>query len=437
MEKDKKLFKPANEKQREFLYSKKRYVLLSGAVAAGKSLLGLQKGVMLNMFYPGNRGLVCRKESVSLKQSTLRTLFEQVMPVEWIVNYNKQEGVLIHRTPIDGVYSTIVFGGLDKRADQTYPTKIGSTEYGWIFVDEGTEIDLGDWSMLSTRLRYKIPRYSDERNNNLPRQIFTATNPDSPNHWMYKFFFIDRDDNRQAVLTTPYDNPYLSEEYLKSLERSLVGVTKERLLYGKWVQAEGIIYDTFDIRKHVVPQSKLLFKVNNDGSHSFDPKLYKAVYFGADSNFPLPRAALIIGIHGDNKVDVLDEFYRERSPIEELGKWLTDWSEKLGRGIIGFHDPSGASDIATLNKFKGVICEKANNEVIAGISEVSRHFTNDLIRINESCVNLIKEINSYKWKKDGVPDKKDDHSCDSLRYILNSIKKKQTPDRSRGRPIFF
>lgn len=406
-------FSSANEKQERFLYSLKKYLMMSGAVAAGKSLLGCHKGFMLNMKYPGNRGLICRKEARSLPGSTIHTLLEQVIPSEWIVSYNQMKGELIHRTPNPNVNSTIMFSGLDKKADQTYPTKIGSTEYGWIFVDEGVELDEGDWMMLSTRLRYKIPRYTEEQNSMIPRQMFTATNPGSPYHWLHKFFIEKKNDDRDVIYTTPYDNPFLPKGYLNVLESSLTGVSRERLLKGKWVVAEGVIYDSFSEENHVIEEEDLL---------PFED--YKGIIVGADSNYPSPRAALIIGIRGDG-IDIIDEFYKTNSHVEELSEWIADFYRKSSRFMDIYHDPSDASAINKLSLTAGCSCTKADNTVIGGISEVSRYFNNNTIRINKKCVNLIKELLSYRWetnKEGDKPLKENDHAVDALRYGLYTHK---------------
>ena len=437
MEQETKVFAPVNRQQEAFLNSIKRYLLMSGAVGAGKSYIGLLKGLMNNMRYPGNRGLVCRKEAASMTGSTLKTLFEQILPADWIVSYNQQKGELWHRTTIDGVLSSIFFSGLDKKASQQYPTKIGSTEYGWIFVDEGTELELGEWEMLSTRLRFQIKRYTKKQNDIIPRQLFTATNPDAPTHWMHKFFFESKDEDRKYYLTTPYDNPKLPKGYLRFLENTLTGIQRDRLLHGKWVGAEGLIYKSFDINKHLTDEKHLLQEVYPDQSTKFNIRLYKQVIFCADANYPLPRAGLIIGIKGEGHVDIIDEFYQENAHVENLIDWLKPWVEKLGRGIQGYHDPSDPDAIDTINKAPGLICDKADNKVIPGISEVARYFDKDLIKINKTCVNLIKELQSYAWKKNAEgesPIKKDDHLVDALRYGLNSIK--QSPIPSRGRAIF-
>lgn len=404
-------FKPVNDKQKRFLESTKKYLMLSGAVAAGKSFIGCLKGLMLNLQYPGNRGLICRKEARSLTHSTIKTLLA-MLPEDMIIEYNQQKGEIVHATGVPGVYSSIVFSGLDKKADQSYPTKIGSTEYGWIFIDEGTEVEEGDWNMLSTRLRFRIPRYSKESNDLIPRPMFTATNPDGPNHFLYKFFFESDHDDREVFLTTPYDNPTLPPDYLSSLEDSLTGVARERLLEGKWVQAEGIIYDGFSFQKHVVDPSVLL-----------PIKDYKEVVFGADSNYPLPRACVLLGFRGDGTVDVIDEYYQEGSHVEQMIEWLQDWQQQRGGSLYGYHDPSDPVAIDKIKRTPFLHCSKAKNAVIPGISEVGKHFSTDLIRINKNCKALIRELQVYRWKneKEGeIPLKEDDHACDALRYGLYS-----------------
>jgi len=381
-------------------------------VGAGKSLLGCMKGFMLNLKYPGNKGLICRKESTSLKASTMVTLFEQVIPPEMIVNYDKQKGVLEHKTSIESVNSFIVFSGLDKKADQSYPTKIGSTEYGWIFVDEGVELSEGDWDFLNTRLRYKIKDFSDEDNSLIPRQMFTATNPDSPNHWMFKFFFTNKNNSREVILTSSYDNPYLPKDYLQELENNLVGIRRQRLLEGKWVQAEGVIYDSLDLNVHVVTQDVI------------NKQIFVEYIAGADSNYPLPRACVLIGVTKSKEYFVVDEFYREKSEIEELRDWLEEKAKLLKQNILVFHDPSDAQSIAELSHSSYLFCEKANNAVIPGISTVAGLLNNKRLFINAKCSYLIGELQGYVWRKGAegeVPLKENDHLCDGLRYGCHSF----------------
>lgn len=420
-------FIPANDKQKLFMESKARYILMSGAVGAGKSYMGIWKGFLLNLLYPGNRGLICRKEFSSLKASTMITLFEKVIPQDMIISYDKIDGVLKHKTGVPGVYSFISFSGLDKKADQQYPTKVGSTEYGWIFADETTELTEDDWQVLATRLRHKpsivtfnkckthlnwpkklsYKMYCDQ----MVRQLFGATNPDSPHHYLYKFFFEHTDDlDRQLILTTPYDNPYLDEDYIKALEATLTGIRRDRLLHGKWVQAEGIIYDCFDMSKNLI-----------DYNPEKDVNKYKSFFGGADSNFPTPRAGLLMGEDASKgELHILDEYYIPNSHPEDLGKWFSEFAFRYTKNVEVFHDPADPDAIAKINYFSMLTCEKANNKVIPGIDAVYSMLKTGRLKINRRCKHLIKYLQTYSWKKGATdqPVKKDDHLPDALRYAV-------------------
>ena len=426
---EEKKFSPANSKQQRFLKSKKRYVLMSGAVGAGKSYMGCVKGFMLNLMYPGNRGLIVRKENTSLTGSTVKTLIEQVIPEEYIVSYDKISGVLKHKTGVPEVYSEIVFSGLDKKADQNYPTKIGSTEYGWIFADETVELSEEDWQVLATRLRFNVnirnywravhyrsdlPKDKELFDKKMVRQLFGATNPDAPSHHLYKFFFENKNkEDRELIMTNPYDNPFLEPDYLRSLENSLSGLQYERLLLGKWVQAEGIIYNMF-CDDHIV----------SDNYELPYPANYKDIFSGADSNYPLPRAGVFVAVKGDVYI-VLDEFYMKGAHVEQLGNWLSEKAETYEKDLTVYHDPSDPAAIDQLCTFSMVVAEKADNKVLPGISEVCRLFNEGKLFIHERCVNLIRELQNYRWKKDEQPLKEEDHAVDALRYALMSHKSKE------------
>lgn len=438
---------PANTKQKRFLESTKDEILYSGAVGAGKSFMGCSKGLMLNLRYPGNWGLIVRKEYSALKATTLRTLTNDVLPKDWVIAHKKTDHEIIHRTgqyDSDGneIYSHIFYFGMDKRADQDYPTKILSSQFGWIFVDEGIELTQEDWDVLATRLRFKIPHLSDEENDKVVRQMWTATNPDNEFHWMHEHFinpnpkkfeneehYQDVMNSREVIYTNPYENPYLPETYVKKLERTLFGITRRRLLYGEWVGSEGVVYPSFRPEKQVIGD-----ELSADDGGFLEMHSYKEFIFAADSNYPKPRACVLLGLRGD-RVDVLDEFYEEYAQVEDLREWIAHKCEVLGRKVPkrGFHDPSDPEAIKKLSAGK-VHFMKAKNAVLPGIAEVDALFTQDRIRIHERCHNLIKELQTYKWDKNTQskdskgniigekPDKSQpDHACDALRYGIFSV----------------
>src|SRR5690606_8879807 len=124
------------------------------------------------------------------------------------------------------------------------------TEYDLIFVDEATELNSNDWQTLVSRLRGKVMPVS---------KIIGACNPDAPTHWLK----LRCDSGHTKLMETRHEhNPlYYTDDgimtpegkaYIRKLD-SLTGLMHRRLRKGEWAAAEGIIYDTYDAAKHIIP----------------------------------------------------------------------------------------------------------------------------------------------------------------------------------------
>jgi PBSX family phage terminase large subunit len=401
-------------KQNEFIESGADRVMYSGAVGAGKSFGICAKGFLMNISMPGNKGLLTRKAFSTLKSSTLETLLrgdpdtEPILPGDWIVDHNKSEHRIVHKTLVPGDYSEIWYEGLDSKGPEEYPTKIGSTQFGWIGVDELTEISRRDFEFLESRLRHPVPM----------RQIFGATNPSGPQHWAYQMFFKEK--AGRVITATPYDNPHLDEDYINRLEERYTGMMRDRLLKGEWVAAEGLVYKNFDPHGMVVSSDHVRLQ----------PKRFKKMVVGADSGYTNPRAAVVAGVDSHGYVYVIDEFYRTRTGISELIGWLR---EKGYSPNMIYHDPSEPEEIEELKR-AGFRATGATNDVIPGITKLSGKLQKDSrgrnkLLIADGCKNLKQEFQSYRYPDDKgdernrkeKPVKENDHLMDSLRYLVMGI----------------
>jgi len=337
-------------------------------------------------------------------------MLEQVIPDQLLISANKSELKYEIDTGKGKPNSEFWCAGLERKAGEQYPQKIGSTSFNCIFIDEGVELDKGDYEFVLTRARYNPTGISQELAQRIPKQVFTATNPSSPNHHLHKRFIESQDPSREVYYMTPKDNPYLGEKYMSFLD-SLTGIQRERLYEGKWVQAEGIIYD-FEPRRHVMITEDMEDLTN-----------YQHILVGIDSNYPKPRAAVIIGKAG-NEIHVINEYYVERSQPESLGEWLKQQLSDTDAVIEGYHDPADQSAKDTIEETSELPIYDADNDVNPGITTVAKYFAEDTeeqIRIHPRCENLIEELNNYRWK-DNVeePIKENDHLCDSLRYAIHT-----------------
>ena len=246
---------PVNKAQDGFINSQASRCLFSGAFGSGKSIALCYKGFKLSQYYPKNYGLICRKVRATLGQTTLKTFFDRVCPRELIADYNKSEGLV---TLTNG--SQILFGGLDD------PLKLGSLELGWAGIDEAIETVEDDWRMVEGRLR--LP--------GVPHQIFAATNPGPPSHYLYRMFFQEnRGDVYQA---SSYDNPELPEDYKQRLAE-FEGIYKDRYVLGLWKGLEGLVYSAFDDRVCLIPR----FEVDKNwlvhSGHDFGRKNAAALFY--------------------------------------------------------------------------------------------------------------------------------------------------------------
>ena len=180
--------------QEEFIRASEQIVIGSGSVGAGKSFVIGADAYATAIEYPNSRILITRDNFTDLRKSTIQTLLSKVIPSKNVIEHNKSEHRIVVKAD-EGKTSEIWYEGLDKGAADDYPTKIGSTEFNRIYVDEGFELDKADFQFLLTRLRHEAYNRNNER---CSWQIKTATNPGGPTHWM-KTDYIDQENDRDDI----------------------------------------------------------------------------------------------------------------------------------------------------------------------------------------------------------------------------------------------
>ena len=460
-------------KQKKFMLSSADQVMLSGSFGAGKSRAGCEKGYFLNLRYPGNRGLIIRKSLRDVKTSTInQTLLPEVIPRshiperitiqgEQMKGHTKRENIIRHYTGAidqngDPVLSEIYYYGVEggrSARDDDLPEKIGSTAFGWIFVDEGTELERGEWNQLYGRLRYKGKRQAGKLYQVPFRQIFTATNPDSPNHWMYEHFEPDEPGKGKGDVfkMNLFDNPHLPQQYVDNLEANLSGMYYERYVKGEWVGAEGSIFDNYDPAKHLVDPEGLPRagqwqvhgeEVYEEGEKSVyvtpppDWRIYRSIDFGYNNPFVCQWWAE----SPDGIMVMFREIYKSQELTEDLAKRirsLTPEGHTLEMTVCD-HD----SDEYERLRRHGIQTTPADKSVESGIQSVqSRLALNDQgqpelyilknarahepdshLVLDDKPLKTIDEIYSYTWKDDDEeePEKEDDHGMDAMRYIVHT-----------------
>lgn len=405
-------------------------VLLSGPAGTGKSRACLEKLNLAALKYPGMVGLIVRQVRDTLSSTALQT-FEKFVITEQLAT-----GAVVYlgasgRRPARYIYnngSEIWLAGLDK------PSKIMSTEFDMIYIQEATEVKLDGWESLTTRLG---------RTPTMPyQQLIADCNPDQSTHWLnlrcHSGATVKLESRHQ-------DNPVLADTngnwttqgsaYIATLDK-LTGVRKLRLRHGIWAAAEGVIWDQFDPAVHIVDP----FPIPTDW-----PRFW-AVDFGMVHPFVWQAWAC----DPDGRLFRYREIHMSGRMVEDHAKQImgivcpgAEWDDRAGRWrggtwvepkpqkILCDHD---SEDRATLAKYLGLPNQPAVKTVKRGLEAVNARWRdNRLFLMRKALVErdpvavkngrptcTEEEIGGYVWDDNKEqPVKEDDDGCDPARYVVS------------------
>lgn len=410
---------------REFWAYKGLEVMLSGPYETGKTFAALSKLHALMCKYSHTRGLMTRETYADLVNTAVVTYEKKVLP---FTPEDARSGVLKFGGEKPQFYdypngARLVVAGLDN------PGKTLSAEYDFIYVNQSEEIDLDTWETLT--------RAVTGRAGNAPyTQIMGDCNPSHPNHWILarqlegKLKLFEQLHEHNPVL---YDQitGELTVQGVKTMATldALTGIRYLRGRKGKWVQAEGVIYDNFD---PTIGQS-VTYEAEYNDSYS--------VRWGIDDGYVRgqgpgtasyhPRVILFANITPQGFVYVFDEYYATGELSEVSIQNCLDKPYK--RPEIGFIDSSAAELKARLWS-SGIQTLGATHKVGEGIKNARRFMCDPngvrMVKIHPRCVNLIRELQSYAYDADSTvstvgerkPSKIDDHGPDALRYLLWNLR---------------
>ena len=433
---------------KDVLENRDAQVIIHGPAGTGKSRSALEKLHLLCLLNPSIRCLIVRKTLTSLTSSALVTWREHV------VKEAIQAGVLQYfggnsEEPAQYRYSNgsvVVIGGMDRA------TRVLSTEYDFIYVQECTELSEEDWDVLTTRLR----------NNRLSfQQLVGDCNPDKPTHWAK----VRADKGKLTFLHSKHeDNPVLFNEdgtvtekgaaYISILD-NLSGVRKLRLRHGVWAAAEGLIYEEFESHIHLldsfaIPRSWNRYWVVDFGytnpfvcqnwAEDEDGRLYLYREFYKTQQTVDVHAKRIL----QEVTDCLEhcgEHERVRGECKDCSDCKFGWTEPKPSKLICDHD---AENRAVLERELGIRSIAAKKSVADGIQAVKRRLKlagdgkprlfivrNALVERDQELALVKKptsteeEFPGYVWdqstasrKDKEQPLKQDDHGMDCTRYMV-------------------
>ena len=204
-------------------------ILYGGAAGGGKTMLGCMWQILRRLKYPGTRSLIGRAKLDTLKKTTMNTFFQVANDIGLKAgedfSYNQQSHIIKFSNG-----SEIILADLFLYPSDPNFQDLGGLELTDVFLDEATEISEKAYSIVCSRIRYKLNEY------NLTPKILLTCNPSKG--WIYNQFYLPYKNQNLPkhlafVQALPGDNIHLPEAYVTSLNR-LPEADRKRLLEGDW-----------------------------------------------------------------------------------------------------------------------------------------------------------------------------------------------------------
>ena len=341
----------------------------------------------------GFRCLILRKTLPAVKTSVLVSFKDVLDTIGLRDRITEEKKELNYRYG----RSLIHFSGLDD------VEKIKSSEWHLIWMEEATDFSYDEYSQL--QLRLSAPEIKGFTN-----KLILSFNPIDENHWI-KTRLLKEEPDAVEIVSTYRDNPFLPEKYKVRIENLIKKDANFARIYrdGEWGMLENIIYNNWKV-------------VDEFPSHIND------VFFGLDFGYNDEMAMIKVGAEENSDTFWEQEvFYEKETTIEQLVPLLPHLMGSHRKKPI-YCDSANPDKIKTLRShgFNAKPCIKGKYSITNGIEFLK---TQD-IKIIDGSTNLIKEKQSYSWRKDRHGKILDDpidylnHLMDAERYaIITHIKR--------------
>lgn len=228
--------------------------------------------------------------------------------------------------------------------------------------------------------------------------LIMASTPNGFNHfYQYAKKSQDSDDWLYSHATS-YDNEYNDKEELDRLKREKPEDSFAQEYLADFRKLEGLVYKEFSRELHTL---------------DIEPKTVIERFAGLDFGFTNPTALVEIHKDNDNRYWVVNEYYETGKTNSEV----IEYARTLNIQTY-YPDPAEPDRIEEMRR-AGLHCRDVNKDVKKGIDTVRELFKSGRLFISKRCVNLIDELENYRYKDNSEePIKEHDHLLDGLRYAL-------------------
>lgn len=283
--------------------------------------------------------------------------------------------------------------------------------------------------------------------------LYATTNPDNPGHWLHRWILAwerGEQPDWSVFHFTMEDNPGLTAEYRRFIEKQYAGLWYKRMILGLWVAAQGAIYADWDLDRHTVAWDQL-------------PPLQRLLCVAVDFGVNHATSMVLLGVTDERDAEgrptprliAVDEWRHDSSgegqrlapsaQVRKMAAWLN--GPHTPRAVLGldddlepeylFRDPAAAELGEEWYDQQGEYLYLADNDVLPGIADVANLLHQDRLVIarpttdgGHGCAGVIQEAPGYVWAtrangtplEEDAPRKEADDSLDALRYAIRSTK---------------
>lgn len=386
------------------LANKKKYLLLQGGIASGKSAFAIQK-LVYRILTDGiqHRILIVRKVSDKLRNSVFAE-FISVLKDMGLISY---ANITTSPMQIELFGSVVLFSGIDD------PEKIKSiSRISMIAIDELSELSEKDFDELADRLRTDYPTY---------KQIIGCFNPvGGQQHWLYKKFYENDDLKNDTYIdkSTYLDNDFINkEQFGKSIKARYLRnpASYSVKVLGEWTdeKTDGGFYSSFNPGINTSPNANYNPLLPIITSHDFNVLPTSAAVICQISGKTLTVIDEIALKHPLNRpVNVVRELKR-RYPNHVTGIYVTGDASGRANSTRTAH---GVNDYTIIfNELKDYVgvrdfTPSANPNIFQRGEYINAIFAGEVegvnVIINERCETLIQDLLNVKRAEDGTKLKK-------------------------------
>ncbi len=260
-------------------------------------------------------------------------------------------------------------------------------------------------------------------------KLFATTNPDNPSHWVKRDYLDNGGIDLLSLKFTLDDNIFLPREYVDTLKSEFCGVFYDRFILGKWVAAEGRVYEGFSAENIISSQALAARLAEN--------RLIRSA-IGVDYGGNGSASAFVhVGFDaGFRNMYVLSEYYDSRnrsaeSLISAFSEYTARERERFPMLTCAFCD---SAEQLLVKSFRRAVRLEVKNAlkrpINTRINMLNRLISAGRFFVSEDCPHVIEALRGAVWdERDIHKDVRLDNgtsnidSLDAMEYAFERFEK--------------